>query len=145
MDAGSGAYRSGASRRAVARRVGLRLWQARPGERAAEAPERRARSASSLGEWFCWEADSEALDEIGHAAGVHLQREPLAEFAELVGSGDGDAAELDEHSEEPFEACRGDDLEDSAAVIAGVPERVSLSARFVNESPWACLGVVVTE
>jgi hypothetical protein len=31
-----------------------------------------------LGEWFGWEADAKALDEIGHAVGVHLERESLA-------------------------------------------------------------------
>jgi hypothetical protein len=44
--------------------------------------------------WFCWEADSEALDEIGHAVGVHLEREALAELPELLGVGLRDAAEF---------------------------------------------------
>ena len=57
----------------------------------------------------------------------------------------GDAAELDKLSEEAFEACWGDDLEDSAGVVAGVPERVPLSARFMDEISWACLEVIVTQ
>ena len=28
---------------------------------------------SVLGEWLGWEADSEALDQLGHAVGVHLK------------------------------------------------------------------------
>ena len=33
---------------------------------------------SVLGEWFGWEPDAKALDEIGHAVGVHFEREALA-------------------------------------------------------------------
>lgn len=51
---------------------------------------------SVLGEWLGWEANREALDELGHAAGVHLEREALAELPELLGVGLGDAAEVDE-------------------------------------------------
>jgi hypothetical protein len=56
-------------------------------------------------EWFCGEADSEAQDGVGDAAGVHLEREALAELPELLGAGLGDAAEVDELGEEALEAC----------------------------------------
>jgi hypothetical protein len=57
----------------------------------------------------------------------------------------GDPAEVNELGEEAFEPCRGDDFEDSARLVAGVPERVPLSARFVDEVPLACLDVLVTQ
>jgi hypothetical protein len=99
----------------------------------------------ALGEWWRWEADSEALKEFGHASGVHLKREALAELAQLLRGGLGDAAEVDELSEEAFEACGRDDLEDSARLVAGVPERVPLSAWLVDEIPWAGLDVLIAQ
>ena len=101
--------------------------------------------AALPGEWFCWEAHPEALDEIGHAVGVHYQCESLTEFPKVFGPRMGDAAELDELGEEALEACRGDDLEDPAGRVASVPERMPLPARFMDEVPRARLEVLVTQ
>jgi hypothetical protein len=98
---GAGLGRAGARLRAASV-CGRRTERA--SQRAASASERRGLGAGLLGEWLCWEADSEALDEIGHAMGVRLQRESLAEFPELVGAGRGYAANVDEFSKEAFEA-----------------------------------------
>jgi hypothetical protein len=74
--------------------------------------------AGRLNEWLAGKVDSEALDEIWNAVGVHLERETLTEFHELLGVGSKDSAEINKFGEEAFEAPGGDDLEDSAWRVA---------------------------
>ena len=56
---------------------------------------------AALGERFAWESNPEALDEIGDAVGVHIEREALAELSELLGIGLEHAAEVEELGEKP--------------------------------------------
>ena len=98
-----------------------------------------------LPERFRGEAQTKAFDEFGHAARFHLEGEALAERAQLVGGSLGDAAEFDECGEELLEAGGRDDLEDTAGLVACVPERVPLSTRLVDELARPCLQMLVTE
>jgi len=63
----------------------------------------------------------------------------------VLGAGLGDAAEVDELGEEALEPGGRDDLEDPAGLVAGVPERMPLSPRLVNEIPWSRFEVLVTQ
>jgi hypothetical protein len=73
------------------------------------------------------EAHAEALDEAGHARGIHLERIALAELAEHLRTRLGDATKIHQLREELLEAGRGDDLKYPARLVAGIPERVPLA------------------
>jgi hypothetical protein len=73
------------------------------------------------------------LAQPGHR--LELELEPVAgtQVGEPLRLGRPAGAGVDELVEEVLEPARGDDLEDPAGVVAGVPERVPLVARLEDE------------
>src|SRR4030095_1778643 len=62
-----------------------------------------------------------------------LEAVPFRERTQHSRVGRGDASQRDEFGEELFEAGRGDDLDDSCGLVAGIPERVPLVARLEDQ------------
>src|SRR3977135_3703168 len=98
--------------------------KAYPAQAAAPTPGRPRAGSSAPGH-----GEAEALDEPGHARGVHVERVPLAQAGDGLGVGLQDPSEVDELAEEALEPRRRDDLEDAALLLAGVPEGVPLTPR----------------
>src|SRR5207244_3473072 len=72
------------------------------------------------------EVDTEALDQFGHGVRAHLKSVTGAQLGQSLCIRRRDTAEVDQFVEEALEACGRDNLEDSAGLHAGVPERVPL-------------------
>src|SRR5215218_494594 len=91
------------------------------------------------------EPDPEAAAELGQGLRPHVEGVPAAELAEGLRVGCAGGRQRRELGEELLEAGRGDELEDPRRLVAGVPERVPLAARLVDQVARARLHDVVAE
>ncbi len=91
------------------------------------------------------EHQAEAPAQLGNALELEVDGVLHAELLHLRRSGSHCPARIHELVEELLEPRRSDDLEDSAFLVAGVPERVPLSARLVDEVARTGLDDVVAE
>src|SRR5262245_28102637 len=88
---------------------------------------------------------AEALDQLRDRVRSHLQAVPLAQFCDRFRARHDHTTNVRELLEEALETGRRDDLEDPARLVAGVPERVPLVARLVDEITRTSLDHVVAQ